>query len=223
MAIIDKTYVKSLEEYKMFIDWAKDKVYQGAQGTTFKVMDYVYSDWTLDAVTEYFNRENAPIAILNTSWSIDYFLIKDCPFDFVQERMKEVYGEEYYMEVKNGISKYDTFKRNEIVSTKVKVISYGNFGKKKYLYRDKGKKKVIDYWIEVDHDNYSLSYHSPLNIWVLEGYELINAYSWSNVCHKKIKSIKALIKQILKWRLPKGTIVKWCGEYVGDDIILQTY
>ena len=80
---------------------------------------------------------------------------------------------------------------------------------------------MVDYWIEIDDSStgYNLWYNENLNHWTIDGYEL--EHHGSNICHKPIKSRKALIRQIRKWRLPKGCLVMWKGCYVGDEMCFK--
>ena len=86
-----------------------------------------------------------------------------------------------------------------------------------------GKRFMVDYWIEVNDSStdYHLWYNENLNHWTIYGCEL--EHHGSNVCHKPIKSRKALIRQIKKWRLPKGSIVEWKGCYCGDEMHFKVY
>ena len=160
---------------------------------------------------------------MNTSMVDDYYLIKYCDIPFVQSRMKSVYGTEDYESIKNGTSEFDTFDRDSIAGTKVKCIQESEFGKKDFIDKRKGKRFMVDFWIEINDSStdYHLWYNENLNHWTIYGREL--EYHDSNVCHKPIKSRKALIRQIKKWRLPKGCIVTWRGVYRGDDMMFKVY
>ena len=160
------------------------------------------------------------IPLLNTSHTEDYYLIKYCPLSFIQERMINVYGEDYINQIKNGTSLYDTCKRN--IATRVKIISKSKFGNKDFLYHRKPTLGV-DYWVEVSHPKLHLTYNYRTDQWLIHGFELGDEYG-SNVCHKKIKTKKSLIRHILKkWKLPKGVTIKWRGCFVGDNIIFKTF
>jgi hypothetical protein len=161
------------------------------------------------------------ILVMNTSGVEDYYLIKYCNIPFVQSRMKSVYSKEDYESIKNGTSKFDTFNRDSIAGTRVKCIRESEFGKKDFLYKRKGRKFKSDYWIEVTNKEHWLSYNEQFDHWVICGKELMN--NDSNACHKPIKSRKALIRQIRKWKLPKGTIVRWSGCYCGDQMKFKVY
>lgn len=101
MAAIDKTYTDKWSDYEALVNWAKDKVFVAKNGIKLQPLDYIY-EW---------NKEDWPnksVPVMNTPESLDYFLVKECPLQFVQDRMKEVYGNEWYEEVKEGMSYYDS-------------------------------------------------------------------------------------------------------------------
>lgn len=101
MAAIEKTYTDKWQDYKDLVDWAKDKVYKCPNGTQLYPSQHIYSDWT----EEDFGPDKE-IPVMHTPQSLDYFLIKDCPMQFVQDRLKEVYGD-WYWEVKEDRSSED--------------------------------------------------------------------------------------------------------------------
>lgn len=67
-----------------------------------------------------------------------------------------------------------------------------------------------------------IDYYNKKDIWVINGYELCTPYI-SNVCQKKIKTRKSLIRNIRKWNLPKGSIIRWMGEFIGDLMEFKVY
>ena len=54
--------------------------------------------------------KNAEILLWNTPFYFDRWLIKNCPIQFIQDRLKYQYDDEYE-QIKNGTSAYDTYKR----------------------------------------------------------------------------------------------------------------
>ncbi len=220
MASIDKTYITDIQQYRDFINWAKNKKFTTPLGFVLSPMNSLYYIEDINDETSLIEalKNDKSVPILNTSDTMDYYLIKYCPLDFIQNRMKEVYGEDYYLSIKNGASVYDTFKRES--GTKVKVIKESKFGTKDFLDLPH-RPKIVNFWIEVEHPRFTFSYHENKNIWTIDGKEL--AHVTSDVAHKKITSKRAMIKQILKWKLPKGSVVKWMGTYVGDDIYFKVY
>ena len=218
MAAIDKTWCQSLMEFNEFKHWAINNKFKTPMGDT---VDFTYRMYSFDSTPEELMEELTnyrSILVMNTSAVEDYYLIKYCDIPFVQSRMKSVYDEEYCENIKNGTSEFDTFNRDSIVGTKVKCIQESEFGKKDFLYKRKGRRFMVDDWIEIDDSStgYNLWYNENLNHWTIGGCEL--EHHDSSVCHKPIKSRKALIRQIRKWRLPKGSIIEWKGCYYGDEM-----
>lgn len=223
MAAIDKTWCQSLMEFNEFKHWAINNKFKTPMGDT---VDFTHRMYNFDSTPEELMEELTnyrSILVMNTSEVEDYYLIKYCDIPFVQSRMKSVYGEEDYESIKNGTSEFDTFNRDSIAGTKVKCIKESEFGKKDFHYKRKGKRFMVDYWIEIDDSStdYNLWYNENLNHWTIGGREL--EHHDSSVCHKPIKSRKALIRQIRKWRLPKDCLVMWKGCYVGDEMCFKVY
>lgn len=207
MAAIDKTYTSDYEEYQKFLKWAKETTFECPNGIKLHVYDYVYDYWTKESM------EKGEKPVMNTPQSLDYFLIKYCPFEFVQERMREVYNEEYVNSILNGTSEYDTFKYPEI-GTKFTIVR-GKFMKSKdYLW--KFRKRKIYFSLEVEYNNYPLWYNPKINKFILP-YELgIDIMSWV----EKGRTIKSLIRHLRKLKLPKGAIIEAYGRYVNEDLLI---
>lgn len=221
MAYIDKTWCQSYAEFDEFKHWAINNKFKTPYG---EIIDFTRCMYSFDRTPEELMEELKncrSILVMNTSLVEDYYLIKYCDIPFVQSRMKSVYSAEEYESIKNGTSEFDTFNRDSIAGTRVKCIQESEFGKKDFHYKRKGRKFVVDHWIEADNEWQWMSYNEQFNHWVICGYELMN--NDSNVCHKPIKSRKALIRQIRKWKLPKGSIVKWSGCYCGDQMKFKVY
>ena len=220
MAGIDKTYCNTIAEHEEFKEWVTENKFITPFGEVIDIADYMYNfDTPIDELQEQVDN-GYEITVMNTPAYIDYYLIKHCPIKFVQDRMKQVYPK-HYENIINGISPFDNFNRDPIAGTKVKCIKESDFCKKDFLDKRKGKKYISDNWIEVYHNTYWLIYNEEYNYWPIYDYELMSGNS--NVCHKPIKSRKALIRQIKKWRLPKGCIVTWRGIYQGDNMMFKVY
>lgn len=208
MAGIDKTYTSSWEEYQELINWAKNTQFNCPNGIIINPINYIY-----ERNKESFNGREIPV--INSSQSLDYFLIKYCPIQFVQDRMKEVYDDEYYNSIKNGTSEYDTFIRPES-GTKIKMIKDSKFHNRKFFsfYNNRFNKKLVYINIEVQYNNESLWYNEDFDTFILNN-EL--GYWTCNSADIKCKSIKAVVRKIKKWKLPKGAIVTVFGRYIGES------
>ena len=222
MAGIDKTWCQSIVEFNEFKNWAKENKFTTPFG---EVIDFTRRMYNYESSMEDLMEElktSRSILVMNTDIVEDYYLIKYCPIKFVQDRMKHVYGE-YYENVIDNNSGFDLFNRDFIASTKVKCIKESDFCKKDFLDKRKGRKYACDNWIEIDTSatDYRLNYNEDYNYWSIYGRELIVGHT--NVCHKPIKTRKAMIRQIRKWKLPKGCVVHWKGIYRGDEMLFKVY
>ena len=176
-------------------------------------------DWVFDP-ERYFE-----IVLWNTPTYVDIWLIRNCPFEYVQDRLKEQYGGgwsktaltdhnegDMYQQIKEGRSIYDTFERNGL-GKNAKVTFHNISG---HECRD----KKCFWWIEVNP--YWLGnkpsgivsspwYDSDADMWYWEE----EAMPWdTNSCHKRGPMTKKnIVKLIKKWDLPKGTIVRFSNTY----------
>jgi hypothetical protein len=211
MAAIDKTYLADYSVYQDFLNWAKKTTYTCPNGLKFRVYDYVYPDCPKEAM------DKGPCPILNSPQSLDYFLIKYCPFTFIQERMEEVYDKEYIDSVRNGTSEYDTFKYPEI-STHFKIVKRGYaFKSKNYLWKLYFRVHCKQYfWIRATLGDSYLYYNKYINRFILPeelGY-------WTCSSAYKTKTIKALIRSLRKMKIPKGAIIEANGRYDGEKLTI---
>ena len=119
MAGIDKTYTSSWEEYRSLVEWCKDKSFVLKNGDVVRPSRYIYK-WQ----KEDFDGERE-IPVWNTPTYLDIWLIRNCPIEFIQERLKEQYGggwsktaftehnnDDMYYRILTHTSPYDTFQRN---------------------------------------------------------------------------------------------------------------
>lgn len=249
MAAIDKIYVDSFDKYKLFKDWCltqpkiKDKY-----GKETSLIKYVfnYTEW----------KDGAVLPVCNNPYYIDAYLIRNCPFDFIQEELMLSYGkwtqddidEAYDIVMKRGGEKCESGKYHwlskedfSIVDGKISINieSYYDLIKTGKLYSTPytnkkykvGKSfKIIKYpqqhynrpfklkrwFVEIDtpEELRYMWYHSNTNTWDFPEEFVIS--DGASSCCTKYKTIKAIKRAILKWKLPVGTIVTCTGRYVGD-------
>ena len=120
MAGIDKTYCNTVAEYEEFKQWAIENKFKTPMGDT---IDFTWHMYNFDSPIEDLQEQidnGYDITVMNTSFHLDYYLIKYCPIKFVQDRMREVYRKETIESILNGTSPVDTFNRDSIAGTKVK-------------------------------------------------------------------------------------------------------
>lgn len=83
MAAIDKIYVENREQYLQFKEWCmKQPPFTDKYGKTARLIDYVYKhneDW------------NGGVVFMGPYY-LDAYLIKNCPFDFIQKELMVNYG-----------------------------------------------------------------------------------------------------------------------------------
>lgn len=203
MAAIDKTYVNNYEDWKRVIDYARSTTFTCPNGTRIRLIDYCYYPDASESEIKEWLSEKEEIPVMNTSFSVDYFLIKHCPIDIVQKRMREVYDEDYYNGVKNGTNKYDTFPCEGKIGTRVVLRKRGN--RSNHISRG-------HYFVYAEHDEVTLWWSDEIGrfLWHKE------LGVWSSNCFNGCKTLKALIRRLRKMKLPKGAVVKATGRYTDE-------
>ncbi len=206
MAAIDKTYIKTYNQYKEVYDWCKDIVVTFNSKISFKPSDFIW-EYTEDD----FNQlpENGELVLWNTPYYMDRWLIRNCPIDFIQKRLKEQYGNDYE-DIKNG--NCEMYERNGLgKDIHFKVIKkphvYHRFS---FIYTDRqnqlrvykeNRKGLWEISIE-DEDNY-WCYNKEYDYWtnITEGFPFD-----SHTCtiKKKNLNIKSIYRYLRKWNLPAG-------------------
>ena len=85
MAAIDKIYVDKFEDYLLFKEWCKKQQrIKDKYGDECSISDYLYQ-WE-----SFENDKSYPI--FNAPCYIDAYLIRNCPFEFIQDQLKFNYG-----------------------------------------------------------------------------------------------------------------------------------
>ena len=257
MAAIDKIYVDSFEKYNIFKEWCKSQPkIKDKYGEETSLINYVfsYAEW----------EDGGILPVCNNPYYIDAYLIRNCPFDFIQKELMLNYGkwdqdmiDEAYEEVmkrggektesgvfhwlskddfsvadgkicfNQGETDYDLIKEGKLYSTPFASIKY-EIGKKFKLIQHPQRHynrpfKFKRWFINVDipEELGYLWYHSKTNTW--DFLEEFIANSGSSSCCTKYKTIKAIKRAILKWKLPVGTIVTCTGRYVEDTYKFKIY
>ena len=83
MAAIDKIYVKNREQYLQFKEWCKKQPpFTDKYGKTARLIDYVY---------KHDENWDGGVAFM-APYYLDAYLIKNCPFDFIQKELMLNYG-----------------------------------------------------------------------------------------------------------------------------------
>ena len=219
MAGIDKTYVSTYQDWKEITDYMKNAEFVCPNGIILRGENYLYySDATKEEIEEWLSERNG-IPVMNTPCAMDYFLIKYCPIELVQERMKEVYDEEDYEAIKNGTSEYDKFVR-PVGGKHVKIIkkpewnyTYKWFNEYLGKYRRTGYSVTLTYPEHIE-DAFT-EYNEEFDVFLLPGE--LGSITVAGQVRTDCMSIKAILRKIIKWNLPIGTIVHVFGMHTGES------
>jgi len=206
MAGIDKTYLNNWEDYEKLREWCKDREVK-FHGFIPGEEPLYASDFLADYTKEEFEeiiKNHGEVVIWNTPTFFDIFLIRNCPFDFIQNRLKQQYSSDYE-NIKSGNSVYD------------KWFEFRKSAKKVWRFKmPKRRPNYNDEYIAIDLYNYSDGDHGwklywnwdwEKKIWV-HPYDMVESYcSSSYSCDPGIKG-KGLAKKIKSWNIPEGTIME---------------
>jgi len=205
MAGIDKTYTKRWEEYQSLVEWCKDKSFTLKNGDVIRPSRYIY-EWDKES----FDGEKS-LPVWNTPTYLDIWLIRNCPLEFIQDRLKEQYGggwskeaftkhndDDMYHQILTYTSPYDLFERKG--SHKFSI---------KYEINDRFKDDGL--WWRIDILDYGWWYNEEHKMWYHDDEALpIN----SNVAHfDGNMSKRKLARLIKKWNLPTGTQLRFRASY----------
>lgn len=111
MARIDKTYTNNYDDYRLLLEWSKDKIVNfnyNHRKLSIPVKNFIY-EWDKDS----FNSRELPV--MNTPTWLDKYLIDNCTIDFVLDRLNEVYGDGYLDDISLNTIPGD-YKKNRKVS-----------------------------------------------------------------------------------------------------------
>lgn len=190
-AAIDKTYLK-YEDYLTLKEWCENTKLIYDNGVEGSPLDFLY------LYNEPYEGE-APV--WNTSEGFDRWLYHNCPFPFIQKRLKEQYNnpEEYFNEPILELERGSHY----IQLTKPKH----NWKTEEYWYIDiLGTCPDEEYWC----------YGLDSKVW----------YSFRSLMPNEICSSSASIKNLTKqklnrliknWKLPIGTILNISNKWIGSE------
>ena len=254
MAAIDKIYIDSFEKYKLFKNWCKTQPkIKDKYGKETSLIDYVFKR------TEWSNGTVIPVC--NNPYYIDAYIIRNCPFDFIQKELMLLYGKwtqndideaydivmkreggkcesgayhwlskEYFSIIDGKISlnkesDYDLIKAGKLYTTPYTNKKY-KVGKSfkiikcpqhKYNRPYKCKRWFVD--VDAPEELGFLWYHSSTNTWDFTEEFVID--KWNSSMRIKFKTIKAIKRAILKWKLPVGTLVTCTSRYDSNTYIFK--
>lgn len=100
MAAVDKIYIKTYEQMYQFRDWCNAHTLSDKYGYVKPL-----SWWLKDNLDKFDWSTGNGIPIFRAPYPVDYYVIRNCPFDFIQKAMKTNYGSQYE-EIKNAKGYY---------------------------------------------------------------------------------------------------------------------
>ena len=169
-------------------------------------------DWVFDP-EDFFD-----VVLWNTPTYADVFLIRNCPFDFIQERLKEQYGggwsktaltdhndDDMYEQIKNGTSIYDTYQRNGLgKNARVK------FSKHAFAPRD----KKCWWWIDIIDSGWW--YNEDDDMWYNDNELMPITCNVNDRVHGALTK-KNIVNMIRRWNLPRGIKLRFSCRLDGYD------
>ena len=203
MAGIDKTYTDSYQDYKEFKDWADTQTIRFFDGHKECIGDWV---WEYEE-EDFTNLNGRELPVMNTPTWLDAYLIQHCQSAFVIDRMRQVYGEESFNELRTvdlTAPPSAEFKQNRRIV--IKPIK----GRTKFPLNNKCFQKFRRNWMLQSND--SLWYNMDTKRWVRA-----DQYYPHDTNTSDVSSVKALIRQLRKQYLPTGISFNLIGSCIGEE------
>ena len=180
MAAIDKTYINNKKDYEDLKNWVStQKTFTTPIGETFNIRDYMYK-WDENAVLHALEN-GKEVPIWNTPVVVDKYLYKNCPLKFIQNRLKEQYGNP-----EESLNKFDNYE-------------YGKCVVKKFpkIFKD-----VLVEFSVINKFNEHLAFSKSTNKWV-NPWDILHI-STQDTCGLNMRKLRRLLKT---WLIPKGYAV----------------
>lgn len=205
MASIDKTYVSNYEDYVKVRNWCMQQgEVQDHYGNRFFPINFLYDrdlsedEWNSRkrGYLEKYPGEEFELILWNTPTYFDIWLIRFCPIDFVQERLKFQYGKDYE-KIKNRTSIYDTYRRDWDKNCKYRF---------KTIWGIPVRSKNLIWFVEIREPGCFWNYDLSRDRW-FSSREVYKAESeWTSSCATVRGALtkKNILKLIRKWKIPRG-------------------
>lgn len=247
MAAIDKIYLNNWEEYSQFKEWCKEQPpLEDKYGIKIPLTEFIFS----------YSKENWKNGrpVCNCPYYVDAYIIRNCPFDFVQKELMLNYGhwsqekiDEAYECVTNRTEKnkdFYTWLSEDDFKIVDGVVIMPNLEKSDYQKIKDGELYATPYTNReyvigkhfkcVKHPIYYFNTPFKTKRWFIDVILPTNGFMWYHENHNSwdfsdefvvsdwasstafCKTIKALKRQIIKWKLPVGTQVRATGKYISD-------
>lgn len=200
MAAIDKIYVTHSWQYDEFKEWCKKQpLFTDKYGKKESILNYLFKY----NAGEWHNER----PIFMAPYFIDAYVIRNCPYDYIQKELKINYGDDYE-KIKDGelyikpTTNKDYVRGNHFKCTKHPSHYYNRPLDSKYWWVDVFPPNLLGFW-----------YHKDTDSW--DSFDEYVISDWTSSC-AYVKTIKALKRKIRKWKLPVGTKVRVTGRYMAD-------
>lgn len=204
MAAIDKLYVNSWDKYCSFKEWCEQQpLMVDKYGKKEPITNYLY---------QYDECFIGGHPVFMAPCYIDAYLIRNCPFEYIQSELKFRYGEDYQA-IKDGL-KYTSPKASLTyeIGKHFKCIKHPSI---KYNKPFRGMWFVDVY---ACNEIGFLWHHENTNTWdSIDDYVISDGCSSTTHC----KTIKALKRLIRKWKFPIGTEIRVYGYFINETYIFK--
>ena len=219
MAGIDKTYVNKSELIEA-INWAKE--------VGEVTLENGYKFCPLDFIGAYNDKEGIvydsnEYVLWNTPVWFDRWLWCNCPLSFVRSRLQEQYDSNSLRDFKSWVYERPVSRKQKYTFLKVPYGRYFkwlmNNARRNHRWHGKCKQALYTIHVKCPNEEFEREYDEQAKQWY-PMFGMLPCYDdfvWQTY-HKRIPSKKAIIRQLNKWDLPKGTIVTVkCIRYLDLD------
>ena len=209
MAAIDKIYVNSYEEYCKFRDWCSEQPkLKDKYGHEESISDYLFTLW--DNPKEWENGKSHPI--FSAPYYVDAYLIRNCPFDYIQRELMFCYGHKTQEDINEM---YNSVINRSPEEQKLIDEAGGKYPSKpiSWWWLSKGDFEIVDGIIKIPHlekSHYEMIkdgelYASPTREGTYEvgkHFKIVKRPFYQSVCNYPMRyTNKAGIKRQPKWEI----------------------
>ena len=209
MAAIDKIYINTLEQYDEFKAWCEQQpAIKDKYDKEVLLTKYLYDKPSQQPDTDF--------AVIMCPYYLDAYLIRNCPFEYIQKELKLNYGSSYE-DIKNW-----KLYRKPTTDALYEIGTHYTCIKRPY-YGNANKPIKGNWFIEVQlpsHIDHFIWYHEiksgSIGTWDFSD-EFVDC-TWTSSA-ATCKTVMSLRKRIKKWKLPIGSKVKLTGRYVDEEYV----
>lgn len=203
MAAIDKTYVKTWEEYDKIAEWSKGKIIYNNPSIQFGIYHpkiylssclYLYNSSDREHIKKNPNYGIEPlITVWNTSHYTDKWLAQNCPFDIIQNTLKDQYQEDY----PNLFTSLKEEDKSNWITPKI------NFNENDFYIC---KRFQIEVYYNKDKSDWPWTYDFLNHKWYTHEEEISDIFH-SQEFFKGTPTKRKINRILSKWKLPKGVYI----------------